>query len=238
MNGSDLGVNPFCFACRVLNLRGNRSEANENPPMIRNYLFDIGNVILKFDFGLAASRIADASEVEEAEIIPLLTPMHVDLETGKLPPEAFLENAAEATGYAGALADLRHAFQDIFTLNQPIADWIASLDEEGHPLFLLSNTSDLHVSWFTKEYAAVFDRFQGAIYSHETGCMKPDPQIYDQAIKQLAIDPAETLYLDDLPANVDAANAAGFRALVYEHADHPGFRSKVAPLLQSRVISD
>ena len=195
--------------------------------MIRHFLFDIGNVILKFDFSLAAARVARESEVDESEILPRLTPMHVDLETGRLSPDEFLRRAAETIGFSGSLDTLRLAFQEIFTLNAPLAEWIAELDEAGHPIYLLSNTSDLHVSHFTREYASVFDRFHGAIYSHEAGCMKPDPAIFQQAIDAFGFDPAETLYLDDLPDNVEAAKRAGFRALVYDHADHEATRRTV-----------
>ena len=195
--------------------------------MIRHFLFDIGNVILKFDFTLAAARIAGESEVDETEILPLLTPMHVDLETGRLSPDDFLRRAAETIGFSGSLDTLRLAFQEIFTLNAPLAEWVVELDEAGLPLYLLSNTSDLHVSHFTREYASVFDRFHGAIYSHEAGCMKPDPAIFQQAIDAFEFDPSETLYLDDLADNVAAAKRAGFRALVYDHADHGATRRQV-----------
>lgn len=195
--------------------------------MIRHFLFDIGNVILKFDFALAAARIAEDSEVDESEILPRLTPMHVDLETGRLSPDEFLSRAAEAIGFSGSSDRLRLAFQEIFTLNAPLVDWIAELDEAGHPLYLLSNTSDLHVPYFTREYAHVFDRFHGAIYSHEAGCMKPDADIFQQAIDTFGFDPAKTLYLDDLADNVAAASQAGFRALLYDHADHEGTRRQV-----------
>jgi len=83
----------------------------------------------------------------------------------------------------------------------------------------------LHVSWFTRQFP-VFDRFHGAIYSHEAGCMKPDAMIFHHAMHRFGFDPVETIYIDDLAANVAAAEVLGFRALAYDHHDHGDFRSR------------
>ncbi len=199
--------------------------------MIRHYVFDIGNVILKFDFGRAAARVADRCRLPEAEIVPALQPMHEDLETGRLSADDFIAEAVRRTGFTGYPAEFRRAFQEIFEVNEPIAALVEALHGAGQPLYLLSNTSDLHVSFFTREYDRVFDRFRDAVYSHEAGCMKPDPAIFRIAAERFGLDPAETVYLDDLPANVAAAVDAGYRGLIYDHRDHDGFRSRFDALV-------
>jgi putative hydrolase of the HAD superfamily len=54
-----------------------------------------------------------------------------------------------------------------------------------------------------------------AIYSHEEGMHKPDPRIFTLASERLGIPPAEIVFLDDLPENVDAARACGFWAILF-----------------------
>jgi putative hydrolase of the HAD superfamily len=54
-----------------------------------------------------------------------------------------------------------------------------------------------------------------AIYSHEEGIHKPDPRIFAIAIERLGIPPAEIVFLDDLPVNVDAARACGLQAILF-----------------------
>ncbi|HST90482.1 MAG TPA: HAD family phosphatase [Ktedonobacterales bacterium] len=54
-----------------------------------------------------------------------------------------------------------------------------------------------------------------AIYSHEEGVRKPDPRIFALASERLGIPPAEIIFLDDLPENVDAARARGFQAVLF-----------------------
>jgi putative hydrolase of the HAD superfamily len=54
-----------------------------------------------------------------------------------------------------------------------------------------------------------------AIYSHEEGVRKPDPRIYAIAAERLGVPPAEIVFLDDLPENIDAARAFGMQAVLF-----------------------
>jgi HAD superfamily hydrolase (TIGR01509 family) len=198
--------------------------------MISHFVFDIGKVTLKFDFGITAARLAPQCPLPESEILPALQPLQIDLETGRLDTNAFAEAGMELIGYSGERDTFVRAFQDIFTLNEPIAALIDELAAADQPLYLLSNTSELHVSWFTQQYG-VFDRFRDAVYSHEAGCMKPDAEIFHHAVSRFGLDPAGTIYIDDLPANVAAAADIGFRALVYDHQDHADFRARFDALM-------
>jgi FMN phosphatase YigB (HAD superfamily) len=54
-----------------------------------------------------------------------------------------------------------------------------------------------------------------AIYTHEEGIHKPDPRIFAITSERLGIPPSEIVFLDDLPANVDAARACGFQAILF-----------------------
>ena len=51
------------------------------------------------------------------------------------------------------------------------------------------------------------------VYSHEVGCMKPDPAIYHIVCERLGVAPRDALLLDDVQANVDGARAAGMQAI-------------------------
>jgi putative hydrolase of the HAD superfamily len=54
-----------------------------------------------------------------------------------------------------------------------------------------------------------------AIYSHEEGLRKPDPRIFAIAAERVGLPPAEIIFLDDLPENVEAARACGFQAVLF-----------------------
>jgi putative hydrolase of the HAD superfamily len=54
------------------------------------------------------------------------------------------------------------------------------------------------------------------IYSHEVGLGKPDPEVYELTAERLGVAPDEIVFLDDVPANVAAARAAGWHAVLHE----------------------
>ena len=193
------------------------------------YLFDIGNVIITFDFGKAAKRLAAHSGLAAEHALPLVAPLTVDLELGRLTPEEFIEAASEAIGFTGDASLFRTAFEDIFELNLPMVAFIEARKAEGRPLYLLSNTNGIHAPFFEATYP-VFDLFDGRIYSHEVGLMKPDPAIFDITINRLNLIPERTLYIDDLPANCAAGREAGLMAIPYSIARHDEFLEAAAAL--------
>lgn len=199
------------------------------PRMPDAYLFDIGNVIITFDFSKAARKIAPLSAVAPEELLARVTPLTVSLELGHLSPEAFIEEASETIGYTGSSSFFRAAFEDIFELNEPMVAFIETLKKEGSPLYLLSNTNGIHVPFFEATYP-VFDLFDGRIYSHEVGFMKPDPAIYDVVKNTLPIAAGRTVYIDDLAANCEAGRDAGFLAVHYSAPHHDEFLNAVAEL--------
>ncbi len=200
--------------------------------MTRNtsaFLFDIGNVIIRFDFALAVNRIAHQCVLSVDQILPAVQ-LHTDLlEKGEISVEAFITAATGEIGYSGTVQEFVAAFEDIFTLNEPIVDLIDSLSEQGMPLYLLSNTNGLHVPYFTAKYP-VFSKFDDAIYSHEVGCMKPDPRIFEITLERLGVEPESTVYIDDLRANCEMGGKFGLNSFCYDHTKHHELLTAISPV--------
>lgn len=193
------------------------------------YLFDIGNVIITFDFGIAARKLSSETEATPSEILERLAPLNIDLELGRFTVAEFITEASARIGYTGSPEFFQEVFADIFELNEPMAAFIASLKAAGTPLFLLSNTNAIHAPFFEANYP-VFSLFDGGIYSHEVGLMKPDPAIYERVKSDLPVDPSRTVYIDDNLANCAAGAAAGFLSVPYQVTRHDDFLEAVARL--------
>jgi len=185
-------------------------------------LFDIGKVIVDFDFRISVRKIADRCTSDPKDIIPCVNELKDDLETGNLSPDQFLDLAIEKTGYSGDRDFLTNAFQDVFELNLPMVDLIEAESKKGTPLYLLSNTNGLHVPFLFENYP-VFELFDGAAYSHELFCMKPNPQIYLKTISLFQLAPKKTVYIDDLRENCEAGTEKGFHSIQYEIGAHKEF---------------
>jgi glucose-1-phosphatase len=183
---------------------------------IRAYLFDIGNVIVRFDFSKTLRAVASLSEVtNEVAVLARIDEVKLQYEDGKVSRAEFLERAFALLRYRGTEAQFIAAWQNIFTLNEPMAALVARLAETS-PLFLLSNTNDMHVEALFRDFP-VFRHFAGGTYSHEAGASKPAALIYEIACRQHGLVPAETLFVDDLAANIAAATELGFQT----HHYHP-----------------
>jgi len=186
--------------------------------MIDAIIFDIGNVLLRFDFGLAIQRIAPFCEAPPSRIPELLEPLKVDLESGHLAGDQFLKKTAADIGFTGELTELRSAWQEIFepieATHRLVSHW-----KGKRPLYLLSNTNDIHAEYFLSKYP-VFGLFEGAVFSHEAGVMKPADAIYEHAVEKFGLNPSRTLFIDDLLPNINAAAALGWNVHHYNERDH------------------
>ena len=84
---------------------------------------------------------------------------------------------------------------------------------------MLSNTNEIHTHEFIKiakqqqlPISSNHDLFEQVWYSNEVKMRKPDPKIFEYALAQANLRPEETMFLDDLQQNVDAALSVGIQA--------------------------
>ena len=187
--------------------------------MIRAVLFDIGNVILKFDFAIALRRIAALCESHDCtEILAAIERIKAGYEDGQIDTAAFLRGAFDALRYRGTEAEFVAAWEDIFEPNEPMLALIERLHGRL-PLYLLSNTSGIHRDYVFRRYP-IFARFRSGVYSYEARASKPGREIYEIAIRQLGLEAPRTFFIDDLLPNIEAARALGFRVHHYHHDRH------------------
>jgi HAD superfamily hydrolase (TIGR01549 family) len=187
--------------------------------MIRAFLFDIGNVLVRFDFSRALRAVAELSDVaDETEALQRIDSIKLDYEDGRMPRADFLHQAFKILGYRGTEAQFVAAWQGIFSENEPMTALVHELHGK-FPLFLLSNTNDMHVEGLFRDFP-VFQHFTGATYSHEAGASKPHRPIYEIACRTHGLEPHTTFFIDDLAANIATARELGFRAHHYHHDRH------------------
>lgn len=187
---------------------------------IRAVIFDFGNVVAFFDYGLACDRLgarvgrdgrALLNEARAAGIVPLL----LEFETGRINEATFAQRACQLIGLALDPQEFAAAWQDIFTLNEPVARLVEALHATGVRLLLGSNTNALHARWFRRQFAAVLDRFDHLVLSHEVGHAKPDAAFFQVCVQRAQVPADSCLFIDDLAENVAGARAAGLQAWIY-----------------------
>jgi len=197
--------------------------------MITAFLFDIGNVLLRFDFSLALKRLGAESEVHDpAEVLARIDRVKVMYEDGQIDRAAFLRGVFDVLRYRGTEAAFIAAWEEIFEPNEPMIALVERLHGR-FPLYLLSNTSDIHRDYVFRRYP-VFSRFTDGTYSYAVRASKPGPEIYQHAIRTHGLDPAGTFFIDDLLPNIETARSLGFRAHHYHHDRHGELEKELAGL--------
>jgi len=179
--------------------------------------FDLGKVLVDFDYHIAVSRIAARSKLPPDGIKTFLgqSCAIIDYECGRLTREEFFEQARKATGFRGTIEEFGEFFADIFTPIPPMIELHAGLRRRGIPTYIFSNTNDLAVEHIRRNFP-FFRNFDGYIYSFEVGDMKPEAKIYEVLEKLAGRRGADIVYLDDRPENVAAGAARGWRTILHE----------------------
>ncbi|MEM7146499.1 MAG: HAD family phosphatase [Verrucomicrobiota bacterium] len=185
----------------------------------KDFLFDIGNVILKFDFSPAIQALADRSKAAHDDVLQPIESIKSQLESGQLDDQSFVSEAIRILDFQDSREEFIRIWCEIFELNPPMGELIESLAANGHRLFILSNTSGLHMDYILATYP-VFSHFEDGVYSYDAKAEKPQPEIYQIAIDKFNLDPTNTIYIDDLHANVVAGVDVGLNTFHYDHADH------------------
>ena len=195
--------------------------------MIRAFLFDIGNVLLKFDFGVALRKLAAQGEVPDpVDVMARLDQIKLAYEDGQLDRAAFLRGAFDVLRYRGTEAEFVAAWEDIFVPNEPMVALVEKLHGR-FPLYLLSNTSDIHRDYVFRHYP-FFARFTAGTYSYEAQATTPGHRIYEIAQSQLGLEPASTFFIDDLLPNIETARALGFQTHHYHYDQHAALLEQLA----------
>jgi FMN phosphatase YigB (HAD superfamily) len=178
-------------------------------------VFDLGKVLVHFDFSIAARKLAARCSKTSPEVVQQFidhSPLLFRYETGLIPKEQFYQEICSGTGYGGELAEFCTVFADIFSPIQPMIDMHARLRENKVPTFIFSNTNDLAIGFIRKHYP-FFAHFDGYVFSFEHGAMKPNPRLYEVVEKMTNRKGSQILYLDDRLDNIETGRARGWQTI-------------------------
>ena len=188
--------------------------------MIKNVIFDIGNVLTDFRWkefledkgfqGEMLERIAKAS---------VLSPVWPELDRGVWSFDevmaGFIKNAPELE------KELHYAFDDmtdIVTIRDYAIPWVKELKKQGYRIYYLSNFSE-KIERECQKALAFREEMDGGILSWKDRLIKPNPAIYELLLKRYDLKASECVFLDDTSVNVRAGEALGIRGIVFENKE-------------------
>ncbi|MCO6459991.1 MAG: HAD family phosphatase [Saprospiraceae bacterium] len=190
---------------------------------IRNIIFDLGNVLLNIDFNKTRSRLSAVTGLDFNQIDDKTMTVFNKFETGKIPYVVFFNYLTKISRTNAVINDLLPAWNAMLEeMPEGISELLTSL-AANYKLFLLSNINETHADWFDRYlekqgikklwYNQIFTRIY---YSNIIGRRKPEAECFKFVLEDSNISPSETLFIDDLEENVQAAVATGIQAMQYD----------------------
>ena len=151
--------------------------------MIRTIIFDLGNVIVPFDFKLGYMRIAALCGCQPGEIPARIraTGLVHPFETGQISAEQFVGEVSAVLGLNATYAEFCELWTSVFLPETLIAEPLLAGLRERYRLLLLSNTNSIHFSMLQKSYP-LLGHFHHKVLSYEVGSAKPEAKIYREAL--------------------------------------------------------
>ena len=184
--------------------------------MIKALLFDLGNVLVAFDFrrGYRALEGCCPHRAEEIPVLISKSGLVPPYERGEISSEDFFEQLSKVLSLNASYQQFCDLWTTIF-LPEPLLpeEWIAAL-RLRYRLVLVSNTNDIHFRMIRETYGVV-RQFDAYVLSHEVGAAKPSERIFEEAVRQAGCGPQECFYTDDVMEFVEAAKRCGLDAVQF-----------------------
>ncbi len=198
-------------------------------------LSDIGNVLVSFDFKIAAGRAAEFCPYPPEQLFTRLDSIKLPYENGDMDDDTFVTEATRLLEFTGDGALFRTIWCEIFAQNEAMDRTLASL--QGRlPMHLLSNTSGLHKDYLLSTFN-IFRHFQSGVYSYSAKCSKPHASIFKVTAEELSLDPERTFFIDDLEANIATARELGFHTHLYQMNRHEALEKDLAEWLMRQGVA-
>lgn len=180
---------------------------------LKTIIFDLGNVIIPFDFRRGYALLESHVNIAAAEIPERirLTGLVPELESGRIAPRDFVEAINRSLDTQLSYETFCEIWSSIFLPDTLIPIELVQRLREKYRLLVLSNTNAIHFEMVWEAYP-ILRHFDHLILSHEVKAMKPEPAIFAAAIAAAHAEPGECFFTDDIAAYVEAARQAGLQA--------------------------
>jgi len=186
--------------------------------MIKNIIFDVGNVLVDFryhDYMLQLGFSDDAVKVIEKKLIGN-DALWSQLDYGREPEEETIRKMiGEVPGYEKYVDTFFSNIIDIVETYPYTVSWIKELKSKGYGVYILSNYPPKWWTLHDKERFGFTHLVDGMVVSGFVNTVKPEKEIYECLLKKYDLNPDECLFFDDRKKNIDGAKAAGIHGYVF-----------------------
>ena len=193
---------------------------------IQAIIFDLGDVLLDLDREAPKQYYQQytGAAFGEWEARKQIQELYLQYELGAMEEPEYLGQLQNLSPGDASQQELADAWNSMLHLGIPAhrLQFLEALKAK-FPLYLLSNTNHTHLTWIRQHLVEAhqisdFDGhfFQKAYYSHLIKMRKPNAEIYEFVLEDAGLQAASTLFIDDTPVNIEAANELGIQTILFD----------------------
>jgi putative hydrolase of the HAD superfamily len=186
---------------------------------IKAVIFDYGKVLSLSEDPVAQKKLLELSRLDRPGFDKHYWRHRHDYDLGVLDGRSYWDAIAQGAGIDYAPHEIDALIEtDILmwtSLNERMLAWVVALQDAGFRTAILSNMGFEILGYMRQEFGWL-THFQHHTWSCELGIAKPDPEIYLHTCDKLGVKPEESIFLDDKPENIAAANSVGLNAILFE----------------------
>jgi FMN phosphatase YigB (HAD superfamily) len=202
-----------------------------NNSSIKNIIFDLGNTLIYYDYCYFYDGIATLEKNFDIDAFQkFITDNKLDVQVwkGKISVKNFFKKLKKKFKLKISFADFHYLYCDIFWENTEMKMFIEEkLIDRDYKIFLLSNTDSSHMIYIHKNFPFV-KLIKNKVLSYKVKALKPDKKIFRHILTKYDLNPKETLFIDDMKANVNAAKSIGMKTIHYN--SHKKFLKEIKKL--------
>jgi len=180
---------------------------------IEALLFDLGKVLIDFDFETGVQALHASCSISREQLEEVLwDEMWIRrYERGEISTAEFHSYLCDTAGVTMNLTEFRQTWSSVFLPGLIVSENLVASLKRKYPMIIVSNTNEAHIDFVRSEYT-ILDYFDHHVFSYKVGSLKPDAKIFEHAIAVSGRRPETLFFIDDREENVSAARQLGIRA--------------------------
>lgn len=185
-----------------------------------NVIFDLGGVVVTWDAVEFVKTTVKNQQNQQILLTKIVNhPDWLDLDRGVLSEEDAVTRGVERTSLSKS--EIQQFLHAVPPFLKPIPDSIQLVKElkrNGNKLFVLSNLHTASINYLEKNHSFL-ELFDGKVISCRINKVKPEPDIFHYLLNTKNLEIGETVFIDDMKINTEAAADLGMKTITFENHD-------------------
>jgi len=182
---------------------------------VKNIIFDLGKVLVKYDFDVFYKELG--YEPETKTLMDSTLPV-MEFEAGRITRQEFYKKLKNIYKFEHSFSGFEKVWSSVFTGLTEMVNYAHEL-KENYNVYILSNTDEIHFPLIWQEYPELHFFKDNLMLSYELDSVKPQKEIYERALKMFDLNPEDCLFIDDKPENIQGATENGITGILFTNVE-------------------